>query len=376
MKRFFKIARVLVLIGVLAVPFWGPLLHWELQPISHRSVIVVDYTVPADNYDPHNGLMWVLNHAKVQSASDDRLWQSDRDYIGYYPEDRDNPLALADAIVGAPDLIYLADTYGVYEMDLEIIEGTRIQPTRSPQIFGGLSSEDVDVIEEMTNDGRDLFVEFNSLPPPTGEAERARMEEILGVQWTGWVGRIFPDLHDVSDVPDWFVPYFEERFPGSELPTDPSLVLFSYSGELIVVSDPDYTSIVPRLQFTSVGRDRFGNVRADAPYFKWFGLFEPGPMTITIGEIHLPAAIQRSGAFHTAELGLTYPAMMEYVDGQSHRYMLAFDGGNIPFEPGRYNSSGVFRFQGLMNRRKDFLSTKPAFWQFYVPVMTRILRER
>jgi hypothetical protein len=99
-------------------------------------------------------------------------------------------------------------------------------------------------------------------------------------------------------------------------------------------------------------------------------------MTITIGEIHLSPAIQQSGAFQTAELGLTYPALMEDVDGRSHRYMLAFDGGNIPFEPGRYDSSRVFRLHSLMNRRKDFLSTKPAFWQFYVPVMLQILRER
>lgn len=109
-------------------------------------------------------------------------------------------------------------------------------------------------------------------------------------------------------------------------------------------------------------------------YFKWFGLFEPGPMTITIGEIHLPEAILRSDTFHTAELGLTYPAMMEYVDGASHRYMLAFDGGNIPFEPGRFNSSGSHHLHSLMHRRRDILSTKPAFWQFYVPIMQRILR--
>ncbi|MFT6396121.1 MAG: hypothetical protein ACJAYU_000864, partial [Bradymonadia bacterium] len=103
---------------------------------------------------------------------------------------------------------------------------------------------------------------------------------------------------------------------------------------------------------------------------------EPGPSTVTIGEIHLPEAILRSDGFHTSELDLTYPALMEYVDGQSHRYMLTFDGGNIPFNPGRYNYSGIYRAQALLNRRKDLLSMKPAFWQFYAPVMQRILRER
>jgi hypothetical protein len=376
LSRLLKIARAIILLGILGTPYWGPVLHWNLQPNSPRSVVVIDYTVPEANYHPHRGLMWMLNHTKVESSSPDRLWEPARDYIGYFPEDRENPIALSDAIVGSPDLIYLADAYGVYEMDLEIIEGTRVQPTHSPQLFGGLSSADVDTLDELTSAGRDLFVEFNTLPPPTGEAERARMEEMMGVTWTGWVGRIFSDLHEISDVPDWFAPYFEERFPGVELPTKPCLVLFSYSGELIVVCDTDYTQITPRLRFTSVAQDRFGSLHADAPYFKWFGLFEPGPSTVTIGEIHLPEAILRSDGFHTSELDLTYPALMEYVDGQSHRYMLTFDGGNIPFNPGRYNYSGIYRAQALLNRRKDLLSMKPAFWQFYAPVMQRILRER
>ncbi|MFT6396844.1 MAG: hypothetical protein ACJAYU_001588, partial [Bradymonadia bacterium] len=260
MSRLLKIARAIILLGILGTPYWGPVLHWNLQPNSPRSVVVIDYTVPEANYHPHRGLMWMLNHTKVESSSPDRLWEPARDYIGYFPEDRENPIALSDAIVGSPDLIYLADAYGVYEMDLEIIEGTRVQPTHSPQLFGGLSSADVDTLDELTSAGRDLFVEFNTLPPPTGEAERARMEEMMGVTWTGWVGRIFSDLHEISDVPDWFAPYFEERFPGVELPTKPCLVLFSYSGELIVVCDTDYTQITPRLRFTSVAQDRFGSL--------------------------------------------------------------------------------------------------------------------
>ena len=374
-QRLKTIVRILLTITIFTSPFWVPTLTWHMTAPSTRQVVVVNYTVPYDNYHSHRGLMWALNYAKVPGPRPDQAWDQRVDYVGYRPDDRINPTRLSEIMLGAADLLYFADAYGVYEMDLEILEGTRIQPTRSPRIFGALSMADVDVVRRFVDSGRDVFVEFNSLPPPTGAEAREELEEILGVEWTGWVGRVFPDLYDITDVPDWFEGYFKERFPGQEMPREPSLVIFSYSGELIVISDNDYSQIAPRLRFTSVGRDRLGNVRAEAAYFKWFALCEPGPMTLTLGEIVLPDAIMRSDEYHTAELPLRFPVLTEYVVGPSHRYMMAFDGGNIPFDPGRYTMAYSHRVQQLLNRRKDVLSTRPAFWQFYVPVMNVILRE-
>lgn len=371
-----KLARALLIALIVLSPFWIPNVIWHARGPSTRTVVVVDYTVPYDDYDSHTGLIWSLNHARVASPrGPEDPWDPTRDYVGYQPADRLNPVRLSEADLGGADLLYIADAYGVYEMDLEILEGIRIQPTRSPRLFGALSAGDVATIEDFAASGRDVFSEFNTLPPPTGADERARMEALLGVRWTGWVGRVFPDLYDITDVPDWFEGFFAERFPDREMPRDPSLVLFSYSGELIVVSHPDYTRVAPRLTFTSAGRDRLGRVRADAAYFKWFALMEPGPRTLVLGEIVLPEAVLHSEEFHTAQLPLRHPALTEFVVGPSHRYAMAVDGGNVPFEPGRYNMAGVHRLQSLFNRRKDIFSTRPAFWQFYVPVMQKILRE-
>lgn len=370
-----KIARVLFVVTVLLAPFWVPNLLWHLAPESGRNVVVVDYTVPYDNYHSHRGLMWVLNYAKVPTPRPEMPWDPTQDYIGYAPDDRLNPVRLSQVDLGASDLLYFADAYGVYEMDLEILEGNRIQPTRSPRLFGGLSERDVDTIEAFVDSGGDLVTEFNTLPPPTENAERARLESLLDVRWTGWVGRVFPDLYDVTDVPDWFEGFFESRFPDRELPRDPALVLFSYSGELIVVSDPDYSNVAPRLVFTAAGRERLGGVRADAAYFKWFALFEAGTGAATLGELVLPESVLHDEGFHASGLPLRHPALTELVVGPSHRFAMAVDGGNVPFDPGRYRMAGVHRAQALLNRRKDLLSTRPAFWQFYVPAMRVILRE-
>ncbi|MCB9508406.1 MAG: hypothetical protein H6697_12185 [Myxococcales bacterium] len=369
------VARIALGLLLLLMPLWLPTIIWTLQKPSDRHVVVVDYTVPYDNYHSHRGLMWALNYAKVPAPGPTGRWDRTRDYIGYQPADRANPVRLSETPLGSADLLVLADAYGVYQMDLEILAGTRVQPTRSPQLFGGISHEDIDALEEFVGAGRDLLVEFNSLPPPTGPDERARMEELLGVKWTGWVGRVFPDLHDITDVPDWFEPFFEEHFPGRPLPTDPSLVMFSYEGELIVVSHPDYGHIAPRVRFTPAAADRLGDLRADAPLYKWFALVDPGPQALELAELLLPELVLTSEEFHEAGLHLSYPALTEFVVGRSHRFSMPIDGGNIPFDPGRYTVAGVHRGQALLNRRRDTLALEPVFWQFYVPVMLKILRD-
>ena len=237
-----------------------------------------------------------------------------------------------------------------------------------------MTEDDVDAIEAFVESGRDLIVEFNTLPPPTDPTQRARLQNLLGVRWTGWVGRVFADLHDVTDVPDWFADFYAEHYPDRPLPRDPSLVLFSYRDELIVVSHPDFGHVAPRVRFTDQGRARLGDLHADAPLFKWFALNEPAADTTPLAQLILPELILTNEQFHAAALRLAYPAFTERVVGRSHRYSIAIDGGNIPFDPGRYTVAGVHRGQALLHRRRDILALEPVFWQFYVPSMLALLR--
>lgn len=370
-----RTAKALLVITLLSSPYWASNLAWHLAGPSDRQVLVIDYTVPEDIYAGHRGLMWVLNYARVPSPDAPRPWDPEADYTGYYPHDRTQPSRLSDVPLGATDLLYIADAYGVYEMDLEMIEGVRIQPTISPLLFGGLNTQDAGVIEQFVASGHDLLVEFKAVTPPTSSAARDTLERLCDVRWTGWVGRVFPDLYDITDVPDWFDPLFEEHFPGREKPRDPCLVLFGPASELVVFCDPDFATVAPRLTFTEVGRDRLGNVRADAAYFGWFVLSEPGPMSITMAELVLPEALVGLAEFHAAELPLRHPVLTERVVGPSHRIAMHIDGANAAFDPGRYNMAGIHRAQALFNRRRDLLSPRPAFWQFYVPAMRAILRE-
>ena len=84
-------------------------------------VVVLDKTVPFENRVEHRSLFWLLDHLKVVQA-DGSSYDSTTDYLGAYPGPNpgDPPARTADLTAGAAlsaDLLYLADTYGVYEGD-------------------------------------------------------------------------------------------------------------------------------------------------------------------------------------------------------------------------------------------------------------------
>ncbi len=372
--RLKQIARLLALITIVTAPYWLSNLLWHVQAQPQRQVIVVDYSTLTDDYAGHAGIIWTLNHARVPSPNPAHPWRAETDFVGYYAENRDNPARLAHVNIGSADWMYIANAYGVYQNDIDILEGREIQPQHSELLFGALSPQDVDVVKNFVASGHDIAVEFAGLIPPTAENERTAMEALLGVEWNGWTGRVFPDLRDLTDVPMWFEEKLNARYPTGELPVDPCLALFGPAEELVLVCDPDYATIAPRISFTDAGREVLGNLRSDAAQFGWFVLGEPHPDTTVLAEIRLPDVLVRSAEFHASELELQHPALTQRIVGPSTRTTIYVDAGRISFDPGRHNLAGLTKAQALLNRRRDLLSPRPVFWQFYVPAMRAILR--
>jgi len=130
-----------IYVGVIILLFLiiTPILLWYLDDDKPLNVAILDKTVPNETYREHLGVNWFLNHYKY--TLDGQPYDVENNYYGTIPKEKTKqvtekkfPTDYSDY-----DVIYLADTYGVYKDDL--YEEKRLGQ-RSEKIVGGLEMEE------------------------------------------------------------------------------------------------------------------------------------------------------------------------------------------------------------------------------------------
>jgi hypothetical protein len=430
-----NIRRLLIFLFFISSPLWISWIIWILSPTLPLKVRLVDYTVPYDRFEEHSASFWTFNHIKLQAPNIKNYWDPAEDYIGPPPFEPYLKRRLSNNTIDRNvDMIYVADTYGVYREDFrkELIEdGKVIQVTGhsdpkllkklyerkeigvhmdfSKLIFGGLSDKDLDVLEQHTQNNKDLFLEFNALCDPTKTAERLRAEALVGIRWTGWSGRFLLNPHDLDDAPHWLARMFKKQYPNRKLPTDPSLLLVHRDGRIFIISDPNSKKVVPYLQVKIKYQNRF-NTYGRPPYFFWFAVMEPIPPESVknseqmvnllqspstqdlkknskallnhshaqvLAELELPLVNQSDAIYKMLGFNRKLPLLTEYIVGSSHRYHLSIDGSDIRDQLGNYRFAGLQTLNSLSPKNRGIsMSQRPTFWQFYLPVLYHLLWER
>lgn len=453
-----SLRRFLIFILIVTAPLWISALYWYSQPKLPLKLSLVDYTVPYDNYAEHSASIWAFNHLKLTPPppisvhadhSQTRLselaqeslkgktkpssqtsnqapikeWATQEHYTGPEPFkpyiqrrlSHTYPLQYLQQNQGIPyDLIYIADTYGVYREDFtQTIEkdGKQIKVSSSTDpellktlfdegeidvhmdfsklIFGGLSEADLDVLEAHAKQQGDLFFEFNAFCDPTPPAVRQRAENLVGLDWTGWSGRFLPDPHDKDDAPHWLERLYKKQFPNQELPKKPSLLLAHRDGRVYLIeSDEEAQEVLPTLHIKAKFKDRFP--MANTPYYYfWFAIMQPQKATDTdlkkqktqktevLAEIHLHAPNKLKDIYKLLDIPNKIPLLTESIVGHSHRFHLSIDGSDIRENLGTYSYSGLSFLNSISRRNRGVsVNQRQVFWQFYLPMLRTILWER
>lgn len=366
------LSRLILLCFLRSVPLaaWGPGIWWDLQEPSDLNVVVLDYTVPFVNYREHAGVHWLLNHLKVRGPVT-TTW-SDEDYVGYHPDNRDHPTRLSELDLTGVDLVTIADVYGVYVDDLVAIEEQEAHNDYSRVVFGGLRRPDAVALQEHVERGGTLLAEFNTLADPTTGTARRMLEELLGVEWSGWVGRVFADPHDPGDTPAWLPRNWAAQNDGAELPHEPSLVLVGPDGQLAIFPGPTLDDVLPRVRLTEGGAARFPDARSGAPMHYWFTLVRAARDATVHAQFHMPERPGLDRWLDVHDLERSPPALTEHVDG--HTWHLGGEFVDLDFEPGPYDRWGIIPWQRWFTGGGQGTSA-PAYWSFYAPVAAQLLRE-
>jgi hypothetical protein len=189
-----------------------------MAPELPFKIAVVDKTVPFADRREHKSLFWMLIQNKFidpNKPGERRWYDYMKDYTGYAPSStpqQGTGSLLTPGSLKDRDLVYFADTYGVYAADYTQFENETAATIHSPQIFGGVTPDEATAVEGFVQQGKAIIAEFNTCASPTAPDVRLRIEDLLGVTWTGWIGRYFVDFRDEKDVPHWLYVLYEKKY--------------------------------------------------------------------------------------------------------------------------------------------------------------------
>lgn len=270
LSRFWPL--VLIVIGIPLLSFG----IWTVLPSKNLEVLVIDKTVPFTNYREHAGIFWALNHDKFIHNSG-KKYELDQDYLGFFPSDNEPPGTKRDLSGQSPeqirqevrkqDVIFFADTYGVYENDFKKEKDYR----SGKKIYGGLNQSDIELIKAAKEEGKVLIAEFNSMASPTTEFLRSEFENQLGIKWTGWIGRHFDEMDTLVDteMPKWLIQQYKQN-GGQWNFKGPGLVFVKDTGEIeIFTMGRDFESETPLIRTQKVNKHGYALPQV-VPYPDWF----------------------------------------------------------------------------------------------------------
>ncbi len=329
-------------------------------------VLIIDKTVPTSSYREHSGLVWLLNYEHWQNAGRD--YSVSDDFAGWHSIDKHRrrtkpviwPILPADY-----DLIYLTDTYGVYQ---DHPEDDYHKATREKIIYGGLTNDDVNKVEKQLRPNGTLVVEFNSFADPTTPAVRERMSKIVGVEWTGWIGRHFENLDIKSiEVPQWMPGQYQAHTGRKWNFHGKGFVFVKETGEIVVLKDKtEVKTNGLRIRFSQEARAKY-HVTNNIPYDYWFDIMTTRPNGHTLAKYHFNLTKQGQYMLDYAGIPATFPAVVRTDSDRKTSYYFA---GDWVDKKGLPTKDHIWQI-GLNQYRYD----TDFYWHVYAPLMEQIMND-
>jgi hypothetical protein len=360
---------------IIVSPFWISHIIWRLSPIRDLALVVIDYTVPTFSYSHHRGLFWLLNHLRIFGPNTTEPWQVDKNYVGYKPDNN-----VANHYISEIDLtpyhwLYLSDTYGVYDIDIAKKPEKELPESVRPKlVFGSLTLSDAHALSRFVEKGGNIILEFNSFASPTKDDARVIAESLVGLQWTGWAGRFIDDLYDKTITPSWLPDLYHIHYPNRPLPKGPVLILVHNDGRLVVLHGETLENTSPSLSITDQGKKMLRDLYATPPYFGWFAIMAPIKSVQVLAEIRLPVALDWKNRYRDAGIPTAFPLITQHRENGTTRIYIAANIADLEDTPRYYELAGLPLLQAAVNRRRDIISNRPAYWQFYAPLVGEMLK--
>jgi hypothetical protein len=388
MKRIiteeFKVSfgRILPFILILVFIPLISYLMWLFYPVKQLEILVIDKTVPSKDYREHQVLFWAFEHLKIQNNNND-FYNQETDYFGFFPDNsatygsskdlrqlsENEILETAEGL----DILYIADTYGVFEDDFKKIDSEEI----SKKIYGGLNRADINLLREAIGKNKTIIAEFNSMASPTPVGIRTEFENLMGLKWTGWIARYFDEMDTTinTDLPRWFISQYVEQHDNNWVPAGPGIVFVHEDGRVEAFSDGlDYFGETPKIRTQRINQLGI-KLPEIVPYPDWFDIvmIEREYQVISYYDID-PSEL---GKDKLRDMGLPrfFPAAVIKDVGEGKFYYFAGDFSDMQ------TSIGSARFKGLpmlwrgFHLVSNYTDRESFYWNYFYPLLSQILEK-
>ncbi|WP_107924169.1 hypothetical protein [Lysinibacillus parviboronicapiens] len=360
MKRIYIGVVVILILAI------TPIALWYLDDEKPLNVAILDKTVPNETYREHLGVNWFLNHYKY--TMDNQPYDLQNNYYGTIPNDKSKSVTEKKfpTDYSKYDVIYLADTYGVYKDDLE--EEKRFGQ-RSEKIVGGLEMDEWQgIVSRLASEKKSMLIaEYNSFASPTSQAVRAELQDYLGISWTGWIGRYFNELdfHKNLEIPQWVVDEYGDDWPYK----GGGFLVFNEITEKLIVLEMDKHVKTEgiQVQFTDAGKQYF-NTSTSAEYGYWFDIITPKYEEDALANYKWDLTEAGTKLVEENNIPQQFAAIVSQDKRYTTSYYFAGDFNDMAKVPTLYKFKGLPTFYKYAEQFAD----SSFYWSIYIPVMNKI----
>jgi len=377
-RRPFEIVLLRYLFALMILVPASMFILWLIWPGQTLEVLILDKSVPDEGRREHTSLSWMLTQEKIRRG-DDELYCRSRDYYGFFPLPdqgfmvRDlttfDSLQL-DSLADTLDMMYIADTYGVYAWDFY-----QDKNRENRRLYGGLRTEDLDLLERMKSRGKTIVAEFNCLGPPTWRLERERFEKLFGVDYLGWTGRYFVSL-DTTDndvLPSWVTRLYREQHAGAWPFHDDGIVLVDLAENIVILESGTHLKHpVPFIKTFPVHQSTYG-LPAEIEYPFWLEIVSAKEPNQVISYFELPVNARGDSLLQKYRVPRMFPAVIRSTSEDYGFYYLAGDFADNPIPPAMAYFKGIHWLNAFFSDPDDLQDRRDFFWLFYRPLVQSIL---
>jgi len=375
-----KILIILVAIAAIPLLMW---LIWLCTPKTKMVAAIIDKTVLTNQGQEHISLTWILNHQKFTKTST-KPYQIANDYFGFFPLgnetfrlkglERFSSDQLKQLSEDA-DMVYFTDTYGIYKNEWY----TQTNNTeRSGMIYGGMSTQDIELLKLMKSKGKLIITEFNSIGSPTHLDTRRKFEDLFAMRWTGWTGRFFENLDSAKnkELPRWLIRNYK-RDNNNKWPfTKAGIAFVNDKDQVIILQDStELKTPMPHITSSAYGQENF-ELPAKIKYAFWFDVIQPDLKTNTqVASFTIDVNTTGHKLLAANNLPSVFPAVIMHRAKDYRFYYFSGDFCDNPISMGTSYFKGIDLFKWMFYDTSDPMERTSFFWNFYKPMVTKILEE-
>ena len=378
-KRFIYTHRIIFSVAALLIILViGPFICWSFVAPTPISVFVIDKTA-GENYREHNSFFWLLRNWKFVDPRTNHFYHEESDYYGFQPKDSSfSPIT--ELRLERTNLLYIVDTYGVYEYPMDYDRYEHLLPETYVPVtlkYGGMSMEEMALIEKYDSLGRMSIAEFNTMQDPQLDDRpvQQRLERMFGVRYTGALGRYYDDVNTAAR---WMKDLYRKQYRTE----------WNFSGRGIIITVKrklgDEKPGIVVLESSDLSHDpvvlrnsdhHFLNGTEDkVPYYYFFEIMNADSSARTIARFEIQCAQSGKEKMITAGLPLSFPAVVVSDSTERNIYFAGDFADNrvetilTEYWNVEFFLSKLFSFYFVSDQTR-------FFWKFYLPMMDHILRE-